>query len=347
MKPAPRPLSRLTLTEAEAAGAAQVAAVFPVGAPGAYLDRIDPADPSDPIRRQVVPELAELTVDPREVEDPIGDLAHSPAPRLTHRYPNRVLLVPTYQCAVYCRHCFRKESLLSSDPYSADTLTPALDYIRAHPELREVILTGGDPLVLSNAALEALCQQLEQIDHLRLLRGHSRLPVVQPGRVNAGLVRALRGGGRLQVAVVTHFNHAREIGPETAEAARRLREAGFLLLNQTVLLRGVNDSVGALSELFEALVYTLGVKPYYLHHCDLTRGLAHLRTPIDQGLALMAALRGRLSGLCLPTYVLDLPGGQGKIPLGQMPFTVSREGGDWLFQSPEGALCPYSEVVLL
>ncbi len=314
MKPAPRPLSRLTLSEAEAAGAAQVAAVFPVGAPGAYLDRIDPADPADPIRRQVVPELAELTADPREVEDPIGDQAHSPAPRLTHRYPNRVLLVPTYQCAVYCRHCFRKESLLSSDPYSADTLTPALDYIRAHTELREVILTGGDPLVLSNAALEALCQQLEQIDHLRLLRVHSRLPVVQPGRVNAGLVRALRGSGRLQVAVVTHFNHAREIGPETAEAARRLREAGFLLLNQTVLLRGVNDSVDALAALSER-GFAAGVLPYYLHQLDAVAGAAHFAVSDQRARALHRDLHAALPGWLVPRLVREIPGEPGKTHL--------------------------------
>lgn len=335
-----RDLDRLPIEQSERDPATEAA--YLVRAPAEYLDRVDWRDRRDPIRLQVIPDPRELRHDPRESPDPIGDLARSPLPRLTHRYRDRVLLYPTYQCAVYCRHCFRKEAL-SEDPFDAAALEPALAYIAAHAELREVILTGGDPLVLADDRLRWLRERLEAIPHLRLLRVHSRVPVVLPSRVRPSLVEALRG--RLQVAVVTHFNHAREIVPACADAARLLREAGFLLLNQTVLLKGVNDSVEVLAELFQSLVYDLGIKPYYLHHCDTTRGLTHLRTTIEAGLDLMAALRGRISGICLPDYMLDLPGGHGKIPLGAARHTITHDGYDWIFRAPDGAPCPYSEIV--
>lgn len=338
-------LDILPIAPAELVRDAAAAATFPVRAPPRYLDLIDWADERDPIRRQVIPSAAELVHDPREREDPIGDLAHSPVPRLTHRYPDRVLLYPTYQCAVYCRHCFRKDSLADDDAasYTDDLLTPALDYIAAHPEIREVILTGGDPLILGDDRLERLRRRIEAIGHIRLLRLHTRIPVVLPTRVGPGLVRALKG--RLMVCLVTHFNHVREITPETVDAARLLREAGFLLLNQTVLLRGVNDDPEALRSLFRELVYALGIRPYYLHHCDATRGLTHFRTTIDRGLELMTALRGHISGLCVPHYVLDLPGGDGKIPLGPS-YVEARAGFEWSFKTFDGRPCNYSEIVL-
>jgi lysine 2,3-aminomutase len=338
-----RDLDRLPIPPAERAANQAAEAAFNVRAPTHYLKQVDWDNPADPVRLQVLPQAAELDRDPREVDDPIGDQRHSPVPRLVHRYPDRVLLMPTYRCAVYCRHCFRKETVDDEDAaFRLSSLEPAFAYLREHREIREVILTGGDPLVLSNPQLAQIRSRLEEIPHLRLLRVHSRVPVVQPQRVNAGLVRALKG--RLMVCVVTHFNHPREITEPSQGAARLLREGGFMLLNQTVLLRGVNDNAETLQELFAELVYTLGIKPYYLHHCDLTRGLTHLRTTIDAGLAIVGSLRGKTSGVCLPQYVLDLPGGHGKTPLGPL-FVESRQGFDWVFTSFRGESCPYTEVV--
>lgn len=316
---------------------------YNVRAPAHYMSLIDWSNPNDPIRAQTIPLAEELQWDRREEEDPIGDHAHSPVPRLTHRYPDRVLLYPSYQCAVYCRHCFRKESLSdANDQFSDDQLDPALRYIEEHTEIREVILTGGDPLMLSNARLAHLRDRLEAIPHLRLLRFHSRIPVVLPTRITPSLVEAL--DGRLMVCIVTHFNHANEIAPANVEAARILRRGGFMLLNQTVLLKGVNDDVESLRTLFSELVYTLGIKPYYLHHCDLTRGLTHFRTTIDHGLEIMRRLRGHNSGLCIPTYVLDLPGGYGKTPLGPS-YITARDGFEWDFENYEGVHRHYTEVV--
>jgi lysine 2,3-aminomutase len=336
-------LDRLPIDPAVRERDRAAARAYAVRAPRRYLELIDWNDPADPVRAQVIPTAAELRWDEREREDPIGDHAMSPVARLTHRHADRVLLYPTYRCAVYCRHCFRKESLVpDGDDFSEAALAPALAHIAAHPSIREVILTGGDPWVLSNPQLAWLRAQVEAIPHVRMLRVHTRVPVVLPTRVNAGLVEALRG--RLMVCVVTHFNHPDEITAECVAAARTLREAGFMLLNQSVLLRGVNDDIDTLERLSRELVYALGAKPYYLHHCDLTRGLTHLRTTLDEGIALMKALRTRASGLCVPTYVLDLPGGGGKVALNPNGV-LARDGFDWVFEAHDGARCPYQEVV--
>lgn len=339
----PCDLDALPLSAQERARNAEAEQTFNVRIPKHYLSRIDFDNPRDPVRRQTIPLAEELAFDPREISDPIGDKRHSPVPRLTHRYPDRVLLYPTYQCAVYCRHCFRKESLSDAgDQFSASALAPALDYIRNHQEVQEVIVTGGDPLVLSNQRLAFLRDELESIPHLRMLRFHTRIPVVMPERIDDGLVAALTG--RLMVSIVTHFNHPQEIVKECEIAANRLRKAGFVLLNQTVLLRGINDDAEIIKTLCRELFYTLGIKPYYLHHCDLTHGLTHFRTTIEEGLAIMQKLRGHLSGVCLPQYVLDLPGGNGKIPLGPS-YVVGNEGFCWTFRNYQGKVCTYEEVV--
>lgn len=316
-------------------GDAETAALYQVRAPRSYLDLVDWSDPADPIAAQIVPDARERVVHPLERHDPIGDAAWSPVPRLTHRYPDRVLLYPTYECAVYCRHCFRKEAV-NGEAAVAD-LGPALAYLRRTPALREVILTGGDPWMLPDARLAALRAELDGIEHLRLLRVHTRIPVVLPGRVTPGLVAAMRG--RLQVCVVLHVNHPREITADAAVACRQLREAGFLLLNQSVLLRGVNNDLATLRALSEELVYTLGAKPYYLHHCDLTLGLGHLRTTLDEGLALMRGLDG--AGVLRPTYVLDLPGGDGKV---RVETFLARDGDRWTFRTPDGRIVDYVEA---
>lgn len=314
------------------------AAAFQVRAPASYLALVDWQDPLDPIAAQILPDARELEVAAGELADPIGDAAWSPVPRLTHRYPDRVLLFPTYECAVYCRHCFRKEAV-NEEPAVAD-LEPALAYIAAHEEIREVILTGGDPWMWPDARLAALRARLDAIPHLRLLRVHTRVPVVLPERVTDALLAA--HDGRLMVAVVLHANHPRELTPAVAEACARIRRRGFILANQTVLLRGVNDDAETLKLLFQELVYRLGARPYYLHHCDMTRGLSHLRTGLEEGRLLMDALRAGLSGFCVPHYVLDLPGGAGKVPLDR-DAVLAQDGADWTLRDRHGRTVHYRE----
>ncbi|AEH87678.1 MULTISPECIES: KamA family radical SAM protein [Mesorhizobium] len=337
-----RDLAALPLSPAERQAAQQAATLHKVRVPKTYLDLIDWNDPADPIRAQVIPSPDELVEAEGELGDPIADHDFSPVPRLTHRHGDRVLLFPTYQCAVYCRFCFRKESLTSiGRGYTREALEPALAYIADHSEIREVILTGGDPLSLSDKALAEIFMRIEAIPHVRLLRIHTRVPVALPSRITPGLVEALQG--RLMVTVVTHFNHAREITDAAEAACRTMRQAGFVLLNQSVLLKGVNDSVEVLEELCRELMYRLGVKPYYLHHGDLARGMAHRRTTIAQGQALVEALRARLSGICNPVYVLDLPEGGGKVPLG--PCSIEgRDGESWRIRGQDGAVRGYTEI---
>jgi lysine 2,3-aminomutase len=338
-----RDLERLPLAPAERAAVQEAAAAHKVRVPGPYLDLIDWDDTDDPIRAQVIPSPDELVGAEGELGDPIGDHAFSPAPRLTHRHADRVLLFPTYQCAVYCRFCFRKESLTSiGRGYTGEALEPALAYIAEHPEIREVILTGGDPLSLPDTALAAIRARLETISHVRLLRIHTRVPVALPSRITPGLVQALQG--RLMVTVVTHFNHSRELTQAAEAACRAMRQAGFVLLKPSVLRIGVYEKVEVLEELCRELMYRLGVKPYYLHHGDLARGMAHRRTTIAEGQALVAELRRRLSGICNPTYVIDLPDGGGKVPLAASHIE-GRDGDKWLVRGQDGKARAYREVV--
>lgn len=274
--------------------------------------RITPSMQSPSLAAQFVPSAAELITRPEELADPIGDAAHAPTPGLTHRYPDRVILHTTQTCEVYCRFCFRRETVGEDGPLPDAALTGALEYIRATPAIWEVILTGGDPLTLSPRRLRVLLQQLADIPHVDVIRFHTRVPVVAPDRITDALLDALKT--RPTVYIVVHSNHADELTPQAQAALARLANQGIPLLSQTVLLNGVNNSVAALTDLFRALIRNR-VKPYYLHHCDLARGTSHFRTSIAEGQALMAALRGNLSGICLPTYVLDLPGGHGKVPL--------------------------------
>ena len=278
------------------------------------MDLIDRTDAADPIARQYVPDAQELTTTDEERADPIGDDTHSPVKGIVHRYPDRVLLKPTHACAVYCRFCFRREMVgpggAALDPAELDA---AIAYIREHTNIREAILTGGDPLVLSPRRLRDLVERLSAIEHLDWLRVHTRVPVADPSRVTNDLVAALKAGKTMWVAV--HVNHARELTPDALTACAKLADAGIPLIGQTVLLKGVNDDANTLDELFRALTKNR-IKPYYLHQGDLAPGTSHFRTTIAQGQNLMRELRGRLSGLAQPTYVLDIPGGAGKIPVG-------------------------------
>jgi lysine 2,3-aminomutase len=293
-----------------------VAARYAVAITPALIELIDPSDPDDPIARQFVPTAAELEMQPGENADPIGDHPHSPVPGIVHRYPDRVLFKLVHVCAVYCRFCFRremvgpgKESALSDDAYRA-----AIDYIRSHREIWEVILTGGDPLMLSPRRMSEIMADLAAIEHVKIIRLHTRVPVAEPGRISEEMVAALKVEGAT-TWVAVHANHARELTGTARAACTRLVDAGIPLVSQSVLLRGVNDNIAALSDLMRAFV-ECRIKPYYLHHGDLAPGTAHLRTTLAEGQDLMRQLRGRVSGLCQPDYVIDIPGGAGKSPVG-------------------------------
>jgi lysine 2,3-aminomutase len=301
---------------ADIAALERVAAEYAVAITPALTELIDPADAADPIARQFVPAAAELVTGPEELSDPIGDDAHSPVEGVVHRYPDRVLLKPVHVCAVYCRFCFRRAMV---GPGKTRALSPAaleaaLGYIRRHDEIWEVILTGGDPLVLSPRRLRAVMREIGAIDHVKVIRTHTRLPVADPERITGEMVRALKAGGTASY-VVLHANHPRELTPAARAACARLVDAGIPMLSQSVLLRGVNDDAETLAALMRAFVESR-IKPYYLHHGDLAPGTAHLRTTIAEGRALMRGLHGRVSGLCQPNYVLDIPGGHGKAPIG-------------------------------
>ncbi|MDT7950418.1 MAG: lysine-2,3-aminomutase-like protein [Acetobacteraceae bacterium] len=271
-------------------------------------------NPADPIGLQFVPDPAELDHHPHELADPIGDAAHSPLPGLVHRYPDRVLLKPVLVCPVYCRFCFRREHVgPGAGAMSPADVDAALDYIATRPAIREVILTGGDPLMLAPRRLAALLDRLEAIPQVELLRLHSRVPVTDPARVTPALLAALDRATPVWLAV--HVNHEREFSPAAAAALRALHAVGVALLGQSVLLRGVNDDVSALEDLFRAMLRAR-IKPYYLHQLDPAPGTARFHVPIEEGRRLLEALRGRVTGLAWPTYVLDIAGGHGKVPIG-------------------------------
>jgi lysine 2,3-aminomutase len=294
----------------------KVAARYAIAVTSDIAALIDADDPADPIARQFIPSAEELIATPGENADPIGDDAHSPVAGIVHRYPDRVLFKLVAVCAVYCRFCFRREMVgpgkataLSEEAYQA-----ALNYIRGHSEIWEVILTGGDPLMLSPRRLADIMADLAAIDHVRVIRIHTRVPVADPARITSELVAGLRiEGATTWIAV--HANHPREFSADARAACARLADAGIPLVSQSVLLRGVNDDAVTLESLMRTFV-ECRIKPYYLHHGDLAPGTAHLRTTLEQGQALMRALRGRVSGLCQPEYVLDIPGGHGKAPVG-------------------------------
>jgi lysine 2,3-aminomutase len=317
------------LAELEAVAKRYAIAVTP-----ALAALVEPGDPADPIARQFVPDARELIRDPAESDDPIGDDPMSPIHGLVHRYPDRVLIKLVAACAVYCRFCFRRERVgPGSGALSAADFAAALDYVRARPGIWEVILTGGDPLIQSPRRIAEATNALAQIPHVKVLRWHTRLPVAAPERVTKAMARALIAGGKTTVVAV-HANHPRELTDAARAACGRLAAAGAMLVSQSVLLKGVNDDPETLVDLMRAFVEAR-VKPYYLHHCDLAPGTAHWRVSIARGQELMRLLRGRLSGLATPTYVLDIPGGRGKVPIG--PQWVESDGaGAHMVTDPRG-----------
>ncbi len=314
---------------------AEVAARYAVAVSPDIAALID--DPAGPIGRQYLPTAAELVTAPHELADPIADGPHSPITGIVHRYPDRVLLKLVHVCAVYCRFCFRREMV---GPAGAANLSPteldtAFAYIASRPEVWEVIVTGGDPLVLSPRRLADLMRRLEAIDHVKVVRFHTRLPVAAPEGVTPALTRALRSASKA-VYVALHANHPRELTAQARAACARLVDAGLPMVSQTVLLAGVNDDPAVLEALMRAFVESR-VKPYYLHHLDRAPGTARFRTSVESGQVLMKTLLGRLSGLAQPTYVLDIPGGHGKVPIG--PTWL----GENEVEDPNGGRHPFRE----
>ncbi len=286
---------------------------FRFGVTPYYLGLADPADPHCPILKQILPDEKELTDPVFHRPDPLAEETHMPVRGLTHRYPDRVLWYLSHNCAVYCRFCMRKRKVSRADSGPGRTeWEAALEYINNHTEIKEVILSGGDPLSLSDRRLDETLTRLRRVSHLHSIRIHTRMPVTMPMRITPELAAIFREAYPL--TLVTHFNHARELTKAAGECVRLLRMNGVLVLNQAVLMRGINDATAAQEALHLGLI-RLGVKPYYLHQCDEVRGVSHFRVPIERGLEIMRELRGRNPGISLPRYVLDLPGGGGKVPL--------------------------------
>ncbi len=317
----------------------QVAAQFAVKITPAMMDLIDPADIADPIAAQFMPSAEELFVHPEELADPISDQAFSPVEGIVHRHSDRVLLKLLHTCAVHCRFCFRREQIGAADnSLTPEVLDQAVDYIAQHSEIWEVILTGGDPLILSDRRLTDIVTRLNAITHVKIIRIHTRLPVVDPARITPELVAALKG--RAPVYVLLHCNHPRELTPDARSACARLVDGGIPMLSQSVLLRGVNDDPETLAELMRAFVENR-IKPHYLHHADLARGTSHFRVPLAEGQQLLRSLRG-ISGLCQPSYILDIPGGHGKVPVG--PDFARNKGDEWIVEDYRGSKHAYRDI---
>ena len=305
-----------------------------------YLSLIDAKNPNDPVRLQSIPRIAESKLDPFDMPDPLHEDADAPVPGMTHRYPDRVLLLLTDQCGMYCRHCTRRRKAGETDaPMPRENVEKAFQYIQAHKEVRDVILSGGDPLTLGDERLDEVLERLSKIKHVDIVRIGSRLPVVLPQRITEGLLRVLKK--YKFVWLNTHFNHPREITPTSTAALAKLAEAGVVLGNQSVLLKGINDNVDVMKQLVHSLVKNR-VRPYYIYQCDLSEGISHFRTPVSKGIEIIESLRGHTSGLCVPTYVVDAPGGGGKIPV--MPnYIISQMPGRTILRNYEGFITSYTE----
>jgi lysine 2,3-aminomutase len=305
-----------------------------------YLSLIDPNDPNDPVRKQCVPTAAELVVYPEDIDDPLHEDTDSPVPGLTHRYPDRVLFLITDMCSMYCRHCTRRRFAGTHDKHrNMDQINQAIDYIRKTPEVRDVLLSGGDAMLVSDKQLEYILKSLREIPHVEIIRLGSRTPVVMPQRVTPELCEMIKKYH--PVWLNTHFNHPHEITEESKRACEMLADAGIPLGNQSVLLKGVNDSLFTMKKLVHELV-KIRVRPYYIYQCDLSMGLGDFRTTVSMGIEIMEGLRGHTSGFCIPTYIVDAPGGGGKIPV--MPnYLISQSEHKVILRNYEGVICRYDE----
>jgi lysine 2,3-aminomutase len=305
-----------------------------------YLTLIDPDDPNCPIRKQAIPSVYEMHVGQNDMLDPLAEDTDSPVPGLTHRYPDRVLFLITDMCSMYCRHCTRRRFAGQHDQrMPQDRIDMSIEYIRNHPEIRDVLLSGGDALLVSDEILEDIIKRLREIDHVEVIRLGTRTPVVLPQRITEDFVNMLRKYHPIWLN--THFNHYDEITIESKQAIDRLADAGIPLGNQSVLLKGINDSVDIMKKLVQRLAY-IRVRPYYIYQCDLSLGIEHFRTPVSKGIEIIEGLRGHTSGYCVPTFVIDAPGGGGKIPV--MPnYVISQAPGKIVLRNYEGVISTYSE----
>jgi lysine 2,3-aminomutase len=313
---------------------------LPISITPYYLSLCDPDDPRCPVRLQCVPRAEEGEETPGDLDDPLGEVAHEVAPELVQRYPDRALLLVTDRCAVYCRFCTRSRMVGDGGgPRSLDRLEAAFLYLDQHPEIRDVIVSGGDPLAMSTGRLVPILERLRGMDHLDTIRLATRVPVTLPQRITHELIEALRPLHPLWV--MTHFNHPKELTPAALEACRRLADGGFPVMNQTVLLRGINDDAGTLERLFRGLIRAR-VRPYYLLQADPVKGTGHLRTSIAEGLRILEALQGRMTGIALPKYIVDTPGGMGKVPI--LPeYIVARRPGETDLRTYRGVTVTYRD----
>ncbi len=328
------------VTEEERRACVETDAVFHMGITPYYAALMDPEDPTCPVRLQSVPTMGELFASPADREDPLAEERDMPVRCITHRYPDRVLFYTTHNCPVYCRHCTRKRKV--ADPTSAaarQQIEEALDYIARHGEIRDVVISGGDPLSLSDDRLDDILGRLRAIPHVEIFRLGTRNLVTLPQRITPALCAMLRK--HHPVFVNTHFNHPRECTAEAFEAARMLADAGCVLGNQMVLLKGVNDDPRTVLELNHKLLL-MRVRPYYIYQCDLAKGISHFRTPIESGRKIMRALRGHTSGLAVPHFVVDAPDGGGKIPVNP-DYVVRHQGKTWVFRNYAGKEYTYYE----
>lgn len=330
----------IDLSAAEEAGVKECLGTLRMAITPYYLSLIDPSDPHDPIRRQAVPTAAEVHRSPADLLDPLHEDTDSPVPGLTHRYPDRVLLLVTDQCSMYCRHCTRRRFAGQHDSAVAmQQIDACIDYVARTPAVRDVLLSGGDPLLLSDDKLEYIISRLRAIEHVEIIRIGSRTPVVCPQRITPALCDMLKKYHPIWLN--THFNHPNEITEESAAACARLAEAGIPLGNQSVLLAGVNDCVHVMKKLVHELV-KIRVRPYYIYQCDLSYGLEHFRTPVSKGIEIIEGLRGHTSGYCVPTFVVDAPGGGGKTPV--MPnYVISQSAHRVILRNFEGVITTYTE----
>ena len=330
----------VTLTPEEEEGVKKTLQTLRMAITPYYISLIDPNNPDCPVRKQAVPTAKETYQSPADLLDPLHEDEDSPVPGLTHRYPDRVLLLITDKCSMYCRHCTRSRIAGQKDAESAvDRIDRAIEYIAKTPQVRDVLLSGGDALMVSDERLEYIISRLRQIPHVEIVRIGSRTPVVCPQRITDNLVNMLKKYHPIWLN--THFNHPQEVTKEATEACARLANAGIPLGNQTVLLRGVNDCVNTMKKLMHELV-KMRVRPYYIYQCDLSMGIEHFRTPVSKGLEIIEGLRGHTSGYAVPTFVVDAPGGGGKTPV--MPqYVVSQSPGRVVLRNFEGVITTYTE----
>jgi lysine 2,3-aminomutase len=333
-------LSRVvSLSEAERAGLAAARELFRVGVTPYYADLMDPDRDTCPIRMQAIPRVAERAIRDEELRDPLGEDHHRPVTAVIHKYPDRVLLLAVDRCAIYCRHCNRRRLVGGDDPPTASEIDAGIDYIARTPRIRDVLISGGDPLLLATPKLDALVARLRAIRHVEIIRIGTRIPVVCPMRIDDELVAALRRHHPLFVN--THFNHPRELTPEARAACERMVDAGIPVGNQAVLLRGINSSVRCLRALMRSLLRSR-IKPYYLFQGDTVIGTDHLRTPVDEAIALHRKLRGWMTGMGVPPLILDAPGGGGKVPIGG-DYIVSMDDERVVVENYRGARIEYPQ----